>query len=123
MEHAALTGINFEVAAGKFFTLIGPSGCGKTTLLRIVAGLTSPSEGRILIDGQPSLGPSREKSLVFQHFNLFPWRTALENVAYGLEMQRVHKRERLEKAGEYLKLVNLDGFADHYPHELSGGMR
>ena len=123
MSLPALQNVDIQVGASKFLSLIGPSGCGKTTLLRIVAGLASSTSGRVLIDGQPSIGPTREKSLVFQHFNLFPWRTAIENTAYGLEMQGVSRKDRIDKAAYFLKLVGLDGFYDHYPSELSGGMR
>jgi len=108
---------------GEFVTLIGPSGCGKTTVLRIVAGLLLPSGGEVSIDGKLSVGPTREKAIVFQHFNLFPWRTALSNVAYGLEIQGVPKRQRLETAREYLSLVGLETHANHYPAEMSGGQR
>jgi NitT/TauT family transport system ATP-binding protein len=118
-----LEDVTFEVPESGFVTLIGPSGCGKTTLLRIVAGLLSPTEGQILLTGKESMGPSRDKAMVFQHFHLFPWRSALENVAYGLELQGIPKRERLERARGYLDLVGLTNFANHYPAELSGGMQ
>ena len=118
-----LEDIAFEVPEGGFVTVIGPSGCGKTTLLRIVAGLLPPTEGQILLTGKESMGPSRDKAMVFQHFHLFPWRSALDNVAYGLELQGIPKRERLERARTYLDLVGLTNFANHYPAELSGGMQ
>jgi NitT/TauT family transport system ATP-binding protein len=108
---------------GEFVSLIGPSGCGKTTLLRIVAGLLPATSGIVLVAGKPSVGPSRDKSVVFQHFNLFPWRTALANAAYGLEIQRVPRREREERAMQWLRMLKLDGFAGHYPGQISGGMR
>jgi NitT/TauT family transport system ATP-binding protein len=117
----ALRDFNLAVASGEFVSLIGPSGCGKTTALRIVTGLLRPSGGEVLLDGQPSLAPSREKAIVFQLFNLFPWRTALDNVAYGLEVQGVPKKERLVRAREHLDLVGLTDRADHYPSQLSGG--
>ena len=112
-----------DVRPGEFITLIGPSGCGKTTVLRIVAGLLSQTAGRVLVDGRESHGPSRDKAIVFQHFNLFPWRTALANVAYGLEIQGVSKSERMRAAHEYLSLVGLETHADHYPGQMSGGQR
>lgn len=121
--HAVLEDVSFLVPQGGFVTLIGPSGCGKTTLLRIVAGLLTPTEGEIYLTGKPSRGPSRDKAMVFQHFHLFPWRSALDNVIYGLELQGVPKKERLEQAHKYLELVGLKDFADHYPSELSGGMQ
>jgi NitT/TauT family transport system ATP-binding protein len=117
----ALADFNLEVATGEFVSLIGPSGCGKTTALRIVTGLLEPSGGQVFVDGKPSLEPSRDKAIVFQLFNLFPWRTALDNVAYGLEAQRVPKKERLERAREYLDLVGLSDRAHHYPSQMSGG--
>jgi NitT/TauT family transport system ATP-binding protein len=118
-----LDDFNLGVTAGEFVTLIGPSGCGKTTALRIVAGLLPPSSGRVIVNGKDSLGPSREKAIVFQHFNLFPWRTALANVAYGLEIQGVNKDERLRIAREYLDLVGLAASERQFPGQLSGGMR
>jgi NitT/TauT family transport system ATP-binding protein len=118
-----LDDFNLSVPAGEFVSLIGPSGCGKTTALRIVAGLLSQSSGKVVIDGRESTGPSRDKAIVFQHFNLFPWRTAVDNVAYGLEMQGVPKSKRLATAAEYLDLVGLADSAKKYPSELSGGMR
>jgi NitT/TauT family transport system ATP-binding protein len=121
---AVLEDVSIEVAEGSFVTLIGRSGCGKTTLLRIVAGLLPASAGAdIRVAGASSTGPSRDKAMVFQHFNLFPWRTALANVAYGLELQGVAKAERLERAREYLRLVGLEDAAGRYPGELSGGMQ
>lgn len=117
----ALERFTLAVARGEFVSLIGPSGCGKTTVLRIVAGLLEPSTGTVLIDGEPSLEPSRDKAMVFQLFNLFPWRSALANVAYGLELQGVSKAERLAIAREYLELVGLGARAGQYPAQLSGG--
>ena len=92
-----LDDFNLDVKPGEFVSLIGPSGCGKTTALRIAAGLLAQTTGTVVIDGKESHGPSRDKAIVFQHFNLFPWRTAIDNVAYGLEMQRVPKAQRLER--------------------------
>jgi len=123
LDHPVLRDVSLTVPAGGFTTLIGPSGCGKTTLLRIVGGLETASSGTIRVDGVPSVGPARNKTMVFQHFNLFPWRTALDNVVYGLEIQGVAEKERRERATDYLKLVGLEGFEGHYPFELSGGMQ
>ena len=117
----ALRAYNLTVKRGEFVSLIGPSGCGKTTALRIATGLLRPSGGQVLLDGKPSLAPSRDKAIVFQHFNLFPWRTALANAAYGLEVQGVPKKERLAKAREYLEFVGLSDRMHHYPSQLSGG--
>ncbi|MBX3030229.1 MAG: ABC transporter ATP-binding protein [Chloroflexi bacterium] len=108
---------------GEFVSLIGPSGCGKTTALRIVAGLLEQTSGTVTIDGSVSTGPSRDKAIVFQHFNLLPWRTAIDNVAYGLELQGMPKAKRMQVATEYLDLVGLTESAQKYPSQLSGGMR
>ena len=118
-----LDDFDLDVRAGEFVSLIGPSGCGKTTALRIVAGLLEQSSGSVQVDGKESTGPSRDKSIVFQHFNLLPWRTAIDNVAYGLELQGVPKAQRMQTAREYLDLVGLTESAQKYPSELSGGMR
>ena len=117
----ALDDFNLELAAGEFVSLLGASGCGKTTALRIVGGLQEQSEGTVFVDGTLSTGPSRNKAMVFQHFNLLPWRTAINNVAYGLELQGVSKKERLSIAGEYLNLVGLSREADRFPSQMSGG--
>jgi len=120
-EGPALVDFDLTIADGEFVTLIGPSGCGKTTALRIIAGLLEPSGGDVRFNGVSAFAPSREKAMVFQQFNLFPWRTALANVAYGLEMQGMGKKERLAIAEEYLDLVGLGDRANHYPSQLSGG--
>ncbi|MFD1939279.1 ABC transporter ATP-binding protein [Nonomuraea mangrovi] len=119
----ALEGIDLDIRAGEFLTLVGPSGCGKSTLLDLIAGLTRPTSGRILIDGVPITGPGLDRGIVFQQYALFPWRTATGNVEFGLEAKAVPKKERAERARHYLDLVGLAGFEDRYPHELSGGMR
>jgi NitT/TauT family transport system ATP-binding protein len=123
LEAPVLKDVSLKVPQGGFTSLIGPSGCGKTTLLRMVGGLETITRGQVAVDGGPSVGPSRDKTMVFQHFNLFPWRSALSNVAYGLEIQGVPKQERMERARKYLELVGLTGHANHYPGELSGGMQ
>ena len=118
-----LDDFDLSMEPGEFVSLIGPSGCGKTTALRIVAGLLEQSSGTVVVDGKPSTGPSRDKAIVFQHFNLLPWRTAIDNVAYGLELHGIPKAKRMETAREYLDLVGLTASASKYPAELSGGMR
>ncbi len=120
-QSPALADFHLTIAAGEFVSLIGPRGCGKTTALRIVAGLLDPSDGDVRFDNASALAPSRDKAMVFQQFNLFPWRTAQANVAYGLEMQGVGKKERMATAAEYLELVGLADRANHYPNQLSGG--
>lgn len=119
----ALQDVEFDIEPGEFVTVIGPSGCGKTTLLRIVAGLLRPTTGQVMVAGRESLGPSTDKAIVFQHFNLFPWRTVLANAAYGLEIQGVPKQARNQRATEYLRLLGLGGYENHFPGQLSGGMR
>jgi NitT/TauT family transport system ATP-binding protein len=119
----ALEQINLDVASGEFVVIVGPSGCGKSTLLDLLGGLTEPSTGRILIDGHPIVGPALDRGLVFQQYALFPWRTAIKNVEFGLEAQGVGHRERTERAAHFLDMVGLAGFGDRYPHELSGGMK
>jgi NitT/TauT family transport system ATP-binding protein len=119
----ALQNINLEVKAGEFFVIVGPSGCGKSTLLDLIGGLTSPTTGRILIGGQTVSGPALDRGVVFQQYALFPWRTALKNVEFGLEAKGVPPRERTDVARRFLALVGLSEFAGRYPHELSGGMK
>jgi len=119
----ALDGVSLTVDDREFVAVVGPSGCGKTTLLRLFAGLESPTAGEVLVDGDPVAGPGPERAMVFQSFNLFPWRSVLGNVAFGLEMARVPEDEREERAREWVHTVGLDGFEDARPAELSGGMR
>jgi NitT/TauT family transport system ATP-binding protein len=119
----ALHDINLSVGEKEFICLLGPSGCGKTTLLRIMAGLEKPSSGAVLLDGVPIEGPGPQRGMVFQEYSLFPWRTILDNVSFGLELKGVSKDERYDKARRYLKTVGLEDFENSYPHELSGGMK
>lgn len=118
-----LRDINFTVAPGEFVAVLGASGCGKTTLLRITDGLESVTSGRILIDGQEHAAPGPDRGFVFQADTLYPWRTILKNVMFGLQMQRKPRKYAREQATKYLNIVGLQGFENHYPHELSGGMR
>ncbi|HKG50322.1 MAG TPA: ABC transporter ATP-binding protein [Actinomycetales bacterium] len=119
----ALDDITLDVPDGEFLTLVGPSGSGKTTLLDILGGLTRPTSGRVRVDGTEVTGPGLDRGIVFQQYALFPWRTALGNVAFGLEQQGVGRRVRQGRARDVLALVGLEGFEDRYPHELSGGMK
>jgi len=115
---------NFVLEKSQFLCLLGPSGCGKSTLLNIIAGFLTPTTGQILIGGKPVRGQGTDRGVVFQDFaQLFPWRTALGNVAFGLEMKGVPKAEREEIALRQLELVKLAKFANSYPHHLSGGMQ
>ena len=122
-EMTALDGINLEVKPAEFLCIIGPSGCGKTTLLRMVAGLDHPTSGKIILDGKEVICASPDRGMVFQEFSLFPWRTVLKNVEFGLEISGMKDKERREIAEKYIALVGLQGFENHYPYELSGGMK
>lgn len=119
----ALGGASFTAREGDFVSVIGPSGCGKSTLLRIIDGLVKPDSGQVLVDGEPVTRPGRDRAVVFQYFGLYPWRTVQKNVEFGLELQGVTQSERRERARENIDLVGLNGFENHHPHELSGGMR
>ena len=119
----AIDDVDFTVREGEFLVLVGPSGCGKSTLLDLLGGLTRPTGGRILLDGREIDGPGLDRGIVFQQYALFPWRTALGNVEFGLAAKGVGRAARRARAREFLKLVGLDGFEDRYPHELSGGMK
>lgn len=119
----ALDDVSLDIADGEFVCVVGHSGCGKTTLLNILAGFLEPTAGRILVDGKERDANLDDIGVVFQEYALFPWRTALGNVAFGLEMKELPKARRLEVAQHYLSLVHLEHAMDIYPHQLSGGMR
>lgn len=112
-----------EFADGELVALVGPSGCGKSTLLHIAAGLEAPTRGAVLADGKPVAGPHPERTLMFQENALFPWLTLVQNVALALEFQKVGKQAARGRALRWLSKVSLEGFADYYPHQVSGGMR
>jgi NitT/TauT family transport system ATP-binding protein len=115
---------SLEVAEGEFVALLGPSGCGKSTLLQIINGLIPADQGKIVLNGKDITRKSGSgRGMVFQGADLFPWRTALDNVAFGLEVMGVGKAERRQTARHYLNLVGLRGFEQAWPHELSGGMQ
>lgn len=120
---AALRDVSLDIEKGEFISLVGASGCGKTTLLRIVDGLITPTRGEVFVDGKPVTRPGPDRGFVFQQDALFPWRTVLDNIIFGLEVQGRAKRDALRRADELVRLVGLAGFERHYPHELSGGMR
>jgi len=119
----AVQDVSLSIAPGEFVCVLGPSGCGKSTLLGALAGHWTPSRGSIRVDGAPVAGPHPDRGLVFQQHTLFPWKKVLDNVAFGLKMQGVGRRERRERARELLGLVGLAGFEDRYPAQLSGGMQ
>ena len=122
-EMHALHEVSFGIDRGEFVCIVGPSGCGKSTLLKIMAGLDSPSKGEVRFQGGVVRGPHPKISMIFQAFGLFPWRTVLENVEYGLEMNKVPKKERREVSREYLDMVGLGAYEHMYPKQLSGGMK
>jgi NitT/TauT family transport system ATP-binding protein len=103
--------------------IIGPSGCGKSTFLRIIDGLVPPDSGSVYLAGKEVTGPGKGRGMVFQGFDLFPWRTTLKNVEFGLELLGVPKAERIERSRHFIDLVGLSGFENAYPHQLSGGMQ
>lgn len=117
----ALENASLEVTPGEWISIVGPSGCGKSTLLRLIAGLDAPSAGELWIGAERITGPSAERGLVFQDPNLFPWLTVRRNIQAGL-IARGLLRQKRHEVDEYMRLVGLDGFANAYPHHLSGGM-
>ncbi|MDF2870780.1 MAG: ABC-type nitrate/sulfonate/bicarbonate transport system, ATPase component [Anaerocolumna sp.] len=124
-EVTALTGVSLDIQKGEFISLLGPSGCGKTTLLRIVADLLKPTGGEVLIEGSSteSARLSRKYGMVFQSPVLYEWRTVRKNIELPLELMKVKKEDRKARADKMLDLVGLTTFAEHYPHQLSGGMQ
>jgi NitT/TauT family transport system ATP-binding protein len=118
-----LDNITFDVEDKEFVCILGSSGCGKTTLLRLIAGLDEAQSGSIILDGEEIRGTSPKVGMVFQEYSLFPWRTVIDNIAFGLEMRGMQREERYRIADSYLKLVNLAQFRNSFPTELSGGMR
>src|SRR4249920_3607510 len=120
----AVEDVSFGIETSEFLCIVGPSGCGKSSLLNIIAGFLIPTRGEIRIGGKPVTGSGMDRGVVFQDFaQLFPWRTALGNVTFGLEMKGVAKEERTRIAREQLRLVKLEKFTGSYPHHLSGGMQ
>lgn len=119
----SLDHVSLDVEQGEFITLVGPSGCGKSTMLNLIGGLLEPTSGSILVNGKAVKGPSPDRGVIFQQYALFPWLTARENVEFGLRLQGVPKRERSDRAQQYLELVGLGEFGGALPKELSGGMK
>jgi NitT/TauT family transport system ATP-binding protein len=122
-EFQAVENLNLNVTKGEFLTIVGPSGCGKSTFLDILAGLSEPTTGEIFIDGHRVRGPALDRGIVLQGYALFPWRTVRQNIEYGLEIKKIRKAERKEISNRFIELVDLRGFEDHFPYELSGGMK
>jgi NitT/TauT family transport system ATP-binding protein len=119
----AIRDFNLEISEGEFIAIVGPSGCGKSTFLHMVGGFEPITEGELLVEGHPVTGPGPDRGMVFQEFALFPWRTVAENIAWGLEIQERSKSERQAIVERLLAKVGLTHFRDHYPAELSGGMK
>ena len=119
----AIERVDLEIERNQFIAIVGPSGCGKSTLLHMVGGFITPSSGQILLDGRPVLAPGPERGIVFQHFALFPWKTVLGNVEYGLVEKGIRKPQRREIAQYYIDMVKLTGFEYVFPNRLSGGMQ
>ena len=122
-EIEVLKGFNLKIKKGEFFVLVGPSGSGKSVFLDIVGGLSTPTDGVVYLNGKPVSAPSVKTGYVFQQYALFPWRTALSNVEFGLESRGVPKEERVEIARDLLSLFGLSHFEDRFPYQLSGGMQ
>ena len=119
----ALKDVTLDIAHNKFTTLVGPSGCGKSTLLYLLAGFEKPTKGEIIMDGNPIEKPGPDRGFVFQDFALFPWKTVIGNIMFGLTNNGYGKKEAREIAMDHINLVNLNGFEHAYPHTLSGGMK
>jgi NitT/TauT family transport system ATP-binding protein len=119
----AVDHVNLEVREGEFVTIVGLSGCGKSTFLNAVAGLVKHQRGEVLVNDTPVNGPGQDRAMVFQKASLLPWRRVGRNITYGLELNGVKPAEAARKASHYVNLIRLNGFEDHYPHQLSGGMQ
>jgi NitT/TauT family transport system ATP-binding protein len=119
----AFRNVELNVRSNEVLCIVGPSGCGKTTLLRCIGGLLAPSSGQVLIDGQIVSSPRPGVAIVFQHFGLLPWKTVVDNVAFGLKIAGVSRQQLAERVEHYIRLVGLVGFENQYPYQLSGGMQ
>ncbi|MBR3105299.1 MAG: ABC transporter ATP-binding protein [Lachnospiraceae bacterium] len=122
-EFTALDGIDLDIKRGEFITIVGPSGCGKSTLLDILAGLSRPMSGQVLIDQKALTGPGQNSGIVMQGYGLFPWRTVKKNIEYGLEIKGIPKEKRGEISDRFISMVGLEKFKNRFPFELSGGMK
>lgn len=122
-EMIALNGVSLDIKENEFICVVGPSGCGKSTLLNIIAGLFEPTSGKVYCDGKEVQGTGTERGVVFQQYALFPWMTVKKNVMFGLNLKGVKGQEAEDIAMKYIKMVQLEDFVNHYPKELSGGMK
>jgi NitT/TauT family transport system ATP-binding protein len=122
-DFLTLDRIAFEVRDREFVAIVGPSGCGKTTCLRMAAGLEFPTSGRVSVGGRPVTGPGPDRAVVFQQFALFPWKTAHENIDFGLRSKGLSEAARRERIAKQVELMGLQGYESAYPHQLSGGMQ
>jgi NitT/TauT family transport system ATP-binding protein len=119
----ALHNFDIDVEQGQFVSIVGPSGCGKSTFLNVLLGLIPPNTGEMMVNGRKVAGPGQDRAMVFQEFGLLPWRTVMNNVELGLELQGMPTSQRRGVCQGFIKMVGLSGFENHYPHELSGGMK
>lgn len=122
-DHPIIKDINLKIKTHEFICILGHSGCGKSTMLNLIAGFIQPDEGSIYVDGQMITGPSKERGVVFQEHALFPWYSVLKNVTFGPVVQGVDEKKAVEIAQTHLRKVGLEKYANHYPEELSGGMK
>jgi NitT/TauT family transport system ATP-binding protein len=118
----AIDGVSLSVPQNEFLCLLGPSGCGKSTLLNMIAGFEKPTQGQVLVAGQPIVGPGADRGMVFQQPNLMPWLPVWDNIAFTLKLKGISKSERRQAAQPFIDAVKLQGFENHFPSELSGGM-
>lgn len=122
-EVVALNGVSLDIMENEFVTVVGPSGCGKSTLLNIIAGLSAPTSGTVYCDGEEVHGTGTDRGVVFQQYALFPWLTVRKNIEFGLNIKGIKGAEAEALIEKYVKMVDLEDFIDHYPKELSGGMK
>src|SRR5438445_13126980 len=122
-EVRALQQISLAVPDGQFACIVGPSGCGKSTPLSVAAGLVTPTEGDVLVDGKPAYSPGADRGMVFQSYSLYPWLSVRQNIEFGLEIKHTPQSQRTRQSGELIPLMMLDGFAEAYPKSLSSAMK